>query len=183
MISAMAGQAVASWQDDYGCSMIDYDVVGPLHIAASAVALWAGGLVAVARKGTAYHRRIGWVFVAAMALVNVTALLVYRLTGAVTPFHVAAVFSLATVIAGVVPVRRKSPPRFWLWRHATWMAGSYVGLWAAAVAETATRLRVFPFWWAVFAATTLTMAVGAVMMSRMIPVSINSLRRPGTDPQ
>jgi hypothetical protein len=40
-----------------------------------------------------------------MALLNGTPLAIYRLSGSVGPFHVAALFSLATVAAGVaVPV-------------------------------------------------------------------------------
>lgn len=147
------------------------------HLSAAGIALATGGMVALARKGTRSHRRIGWLYTVAMVLVNGTALMPFRLTGAITPFHVAAVFSLATVITGIVPVRRRSPGTTWLWRHATWMGGSYVGLWAAAVAETVTRLHLLPFWWAVVAASGLTIGVGALVLSRTIPVSIRRLRR------
>ena len=42
-----------------------------------------------------------------MVGLNVTALSIYRLTGVFGPFHWAALFSLATIVAGVVPVRRR----------------------------------------------------------------------------
>lgn len=156
--------------------MMAGDLLGPVHVTAAVTALVAGGLVAVARKGTRYHGRVGWMYVGAMFAVNGTALLLYRLTGTVTPFHVAATFSLVTLVAGVMPATRKSPPRIWLWRHATWMTGSYVSLCAAAVAETMTRMRILSFWWAVLSATALTVAVGMAMMSRMIPGSIRRIR-------
>jgi len=153
------------------------EVIALGHLSAAVAALVTGGLVGFARKGTRTHGRLGWVYALAMVLVNGTALLLFRLTGAITPFHVAAVLSLATLIAGLVPVLRRSPEKVWLWRHATWMAGSYVGLWAAAVAETVTRLHLLPFWWAVAAASMLTVGVGTLVMSRTIPASIRRIAR------
>ena len=103
-----------------------------------------GLFVTVANKGTAVHRRAGWIHAASMLGVNVTALMLYQLTGRFGPFHAAAVFSLLTLVAGVVPARRRNGPQ-WVGRHAYWMSGSYVGLVAAAAAETLTRIPTTPF--------------------------------------
>ena len=134
--------------------------LGAAHVVLAVSALVAGAAVALGRKGTSFHRRAGWTYLASMVGVNVTALSIYRLFGSFGPFHWAAAFSLATIAAGLVPVRRRAN-RYWLWRHAYWMSGSYVGLWAAAVAETLTRSRALPFWWLVSIGTVVTMVAGA----------------------
>lgn len=153
-------------------------MLGLLHVAFSVLALCAGGAVALTPKGDPAHRRRGQVYVAAMVGLNVTALSIYRLLGVFGPFHWAAVFSLATIVAGMIPVRRRSD-RFWVWRHAYWMSGSYVGLWAAAVAETLTRSSVLPFWWMVGIATTVVMGVGGAMVSAMVPRAVARMKGRG----
>lgn len=115
--------------------------LGQFHLATALVSLAAGAVVLLQRKGTRQHRRIGWVYVVAMISLNVSALLIYRLTGTFGPFHVAAFISLATLIAGVSAAwRRKRGDRDWVRRHYEFMSWSYVGLVAAAVAEVATRV-------------------------------------------
>ena len=134
--------------------------LGQLHFVSALVALGAGAFVLLDRKGTTRHRRVGWTYALAMLLLNATALLIYRLTASFGPFHVAALVSLATLLAGVVPMRRRCPAN-WLERHYFFMSYSYLGLLAAAVAETATRvpaIRAFaggptPAFWLVVALT------------------------------
>jgi uncharacterized membrane protein len=113
---------------------------GQVHVASAIVALVAGAWIVWRPKGTATHRRIGWLYAASMLTLNVTALMIYRLTGTFGPFHVAAIFSLATLIIGIVPAWRRRPVRTWLDQHYFWMTYSYLGLLAATVAETATRI-------------------------------------------
>jgi uncharacterized membrane protein len=115
-------------------------LTGQIHFASAIVALAAGTWVVARPKGTATHRRMGWVYAISMLILNVTALLIYRLTGWFGPFHVAALISLATLIAGITSVWRRRPVGKWLDRHYFWMAYSYLGLLAATVAETATRV-------------------------------------------
>jgi uncharacterized membrane protein len=74
--------------------------LGWTHTAAALAALIAGAAVLLTRKGTRRHRQLGWAYAVSMLLLNVTALLIYRLFGRFGPFHVGALFSLVTVIAG-----------------------------------------------------------------------------------
>jgi uncharacterized membrane protein len=150
--------------------------LGWLHFGTALLGLATGVLVAVARKGTNYHRQMGWAYVGAMLAVNLTALLIYRLLGHFGPFHVAALFSLATVAAGMLPVMRRKPPKIWLRIHAYWMAGSYVGLWAAAVAETSSRTSWLPFWLTVGTASVLVSVIGAVLVLRLVPTAIADMK-------
>jgi len=112
---------------------------GQVHLASAIVALAAGAWIVWRPKGTATHRRVGWLYAASMLTLNVTALMIYRLTGTFGPFHIAALVSLVTLIAGIIPAWRRRPAN-WLDRHYFWMAYSYLGLLAATVAETATRV-------------------------------------------
>jgi len=114
-------------------------LTGQVHVASAIVALAAGAWIIWRPKGTATHRRVGWVYAAGMLTLNVTALMIYRLTGTFGPFHIAALVSLVTLIIGLVPAWRRQPAN-WLDHHYFWMAYSYLGLLAATVAETATRV-------------------------------------------
>src|SRR5687768_9346503 len=74
--------------------------LGWTHTVAAVTALVAGAAVLLTTKGTRRHRQLGWTYVVSMLLLNVTALMIYRLFGRFGPFHVGAVFSLITVVAG-----------------------------------------------------------------------------------
>jgi len=112
--------------------------LGAAHLAAACVALLPRLVVLLERKGTPAHRSFGATYVAAMIALNVTALGIYRLTGQFGPFHVLALISLAAVARGTLAVLRRSPG--WLVRHYYNMAGSYLGLLAAACAEVVARV-------------------------------------------
>jgi uncharacterized membrane protein len=119
--------------------------IGWVHFAIAIAAIAAGGLVALTPKATPRHRMMGRTYGGLMVVLNVTAFLIYDLFGRFGPFHFAAVFSLITVILGWIPVRRRKDER-WMRQHAYWMSGSYVGLLAAAAAETLSRIPETPFW-------------------------------------
>jgi len=150
-------------------------IIAVLHVGLALVALGAGFVVCLTRKGTRTHVRWGWTYAVAMIGLNGTALMLYRLLGHFGPFHVAALFSLVTVVAGLVPAVRKAD-RFWLLRHGYWMAGSYVGLWAAAVAEVTTRMDLLPFWWMTALASSVVGATGAAMVLRFVPGAIRGMK-------
>lgn len=122
--------------------------IGLFHLVVSLTALGSGAMVFFRRKGTRQHRQLGWVYLASMLSLNVSALLIYRLFGGFGPFHVAAIISLVTVLFGLRTAiisqrrRRAGRPRDpkWIEHHYFWMAYSYVGLMAAAVSEVATRV-------------------------------------------
>jgi uncharacterized membrane protein len=157
--------------------------LGWIHTIAALAALVTGAAVLLTRKGTRRHRQLGWAYVVSMLLLNGTALLIYRLSGRFGPFHVGAVFSLVTVVAGVAAAlgarrargRRNVAERARaLERHYPFMTWSYVGLVAAAVSEIATRvpmLRPRPgqglaFGTTVAVATLLVVGVGAQLIRR-----------------
>lgn len=159
--------------------------LGQLHLATALLALAAGAWVVLRPKGTIVHRRVGWVYAVSMLIMNGTALLIYRLTGRFGPFHVAALASLATLIAGIIPAWRRRPVGNWIEHHYYWMAYSYLGLVAAAVAETATRVpsvQAFAggptpaFWLTVVIATVAVFIIGARVIRRRFEPTVGPLR-------
>ena len=105
-----------------------------------------GGCIFLARKGTWAHVRAGWGYVVSMACLNGTALALYNLTGGFNTFHALALFSLATVAAGVAQVLGRRRWRKWMWRHYQYMAWSYVGLLAATCNEAFVRIPPLQRW-------------------------------------
>lgn len=148
--------------------------LGRVHLGLAIGALLLGLLVVIGPKGTRRHRKVGQGYVAAMIGLNVTALMIYRLFGHFGPFHVAAVISLLTVVAGFISARRRSRDR-WVEAHAYWMSWSYVGLLAAAVSEALTRIPESPFWWMVALATAAVIGAGALVIYRRVPRILRAL--------
>ncbi len=146
--------------------------LGWIHTAAAIVSLVLGAAVLLRAKGTRNHRRLGWTYLAAMVLLNVTALAIYRLTGSFGPFHIAAVLSLASVTAGVIPAVRRRPAITWVERHYWWMTYSYLGLIAAAAAEVTTRVPGINFWWTVLLASVAVFAIGAPIIRRRAGITL-----------
>lgn len=115
------------------------------------------------KKGTRFHKRLGYTYAVSMLMVNATAFGIYRLMHTFGPFHVAALISLATLIAGLVPAMRKNRKPDWMLHHLSYMYWSVIGLYAAFFSEMAVRLRIpAAFGMLVFAATGITVLVGFV---------------------
>jgi uncharacterized membrane protein len=148
------------------------DPFGLVHALIGIAALLVGFAVLVSRKGTRRHRLMGRWYVAAMVVLNLTALMIYDLFGRFGPFHVAALVSLATTIAGFVPAYRRRPPVAWMERHAVLMCWSYVGLLAAFIAEIAARVPGVGFGPAVAGATAITIGGGAILIHTRIARAI-----------
>ena len=160
--------------------------IGGLHFATAIAALVAGAWVLARRKGTRSHRRAGWVYVGSMLALNVTALLIYRLTGTFGPFHIAAFVSLGTVIAGILPMLQRPRRAKWLEKHYFFMTYSYLGLVAAAVAETSTRVTAVQefaggptptFWITVAIATFAVMGIGSRLVRSRVEPTLRPFRR------
>lgn len=121
-------------------------------------------------KGTRLHRNVGWTYVLAMLIVNVTALGVYGMSGRWGPFHWLALVSLAALGAGLVPALRRPGGRRsagWLGYHSHFMAWSAIGLACAGASQLAVQF--WPGWTAVIVATGLTMLAGNALIRRSLP--------------
>ena len=158
----------------------DLDWFGLAHSIIGIAAMVSGVVVMAISKGTATHRLCGAFYVVAMVLLNASALAIYDFSGGFNTFHVFAILSLMTVVAGWVPALLRRRGSRWHLQHARYMAWSYVGLVAAFAAEIATRLPPFrsgrAFGIAVGGATLAVIAAGAVLIQRHVPQAVSRLR-------
>lgn len=137
--------------------------IGLIHLIASIFALVFGSWVLVAEKGTPFHRKIGYLYAISMALLIITALMIYRLFGMFGIFHIAALVSLITLACGMIPAVLRKPEKSWLNWHFISMYWSVMGLYAAFVAEILTRVPQTKFFWMVGLATFGVMAIANVI--------------------
>jgi uncharacterized membrane protein len=142
------------------------EFVGRFHLIASISALVFGLWVLLIRKGTSAHRWLGYAYFFNMLGLNISAMLIYRLTGHFGPFHAAAIASFLTLLAGFFPAYLRYPRKGWLELHYEFMNWSYVGLVAAAVSEVLTRMPSSLFWGAVLAGSLAVFVVGGVLIVR-----------------
>jgi uncharacterized membrane protein len=143
-----------------------YSAIAHAHVIAAIAAMLLGAVVFLNRKGSRLHVQVGIGYVVSMLIMNATALAINRLSGTVNAFHVGAVFSLATLMAGWVPAIRRKPRDRWLRYHFEFMSWSYVGLIAAAVSEAGTRLPNAPFVGAVLAGSAAVFLLGGILIVR-----------------
>ncbi len=133
---------------------------GFIHLLAALIALIFGTLVLASRKGTARHKKLGYIYVVSMVALNVTSYLIYNLFGKWGAFHYAAVVSTFTLLAGFIPVVTQKPRNSWVYLHISFMYYSVIGLYAAFASEVLVRIPGVGFWWVVMGATVVVMMAG-----------------------
>jgi uncharacterized membrane protein len=112
---------------------------GLIHLAVSIMAMATGLFVLVSTKGTKKHKRVGYIYSFSMLLLNLTALLIYRLYGRFGIFHWFAVASTLTLLGGLYPVLTRTSKNYLL-THFKFMYWSVIGLYCAFMAEVFSRL-------------------------------------------
>ena len=162
-------------------------ILGYGHVAFGVIALALGLVIFRITKGSQLHRVLGYLYVAAMLGLNLTALMIYRVFGTFGPFHVLALISLAAVGAGLLPAYYKRPPGKWLRRHYEGIGWSYVGLLAATAAEIAVRLPFvqgvgLAFGIATFVASVVVIFIGAFVLYRYRDQVVAGVQPPRAGP-
>lgn len=117
-----------------------YDMTGHIHLLSAIVSLLFGFLVFTSKKGTKQHKIFGYIYFASMLILSGTALMIYRLSGSFNILHIAALVSIVSISLGMWNVLLKRPKTGWLPGHYEFMVWSYIGLLAALVAESSTRI-------------------------------------------
>ena len=149
--------------------------LGMVHVVFASTALLMGALVLLLKKGTRLHRTTGHLYFTSMLGLNLSGLFIFNLYGRFGPFHIMAIFSLATLLSGMVPVIVRRPRGGWLELHARFMSWSYVGLLAAAVSEGTTRIPDWPFAAAVIIPSAFVVAVGGVLIQKRMRTAFGQL--------
>jgi len=112
---------------------------GLIHLIVSLLALLTGTWVLFTKKGTSRHKKIGYVYVVSMVIVNATAFMIYNLWGKWGLFHWTALVSSITLLLGMLPMIIKKPADY-ISYHFGFMYWSVVGLYGAFVAEVMVRI-------------------------------------------
>jgi uncharacterized membrane protein len=143
-----------------------HSTTGLVHLVSSVAAVFLGTAVLLGTKGTLTHKRVGYAYVVAMLILNLTAFMIYRLFGRFGPFHVAAVVSTISLIGGMVPVLVRHRIAQWFQWHMRFMYYSVIGLYAALASEIIVRVPGIRFWWSVAGATFLIVFLGVYLFER-----------------
>ncbi|MGH6770766.1 MAG: DUF2306 domain-containing protein [Xanthobacteraceae bacterium] len=88
--------------------LLDADPAIQVHAFAAMAAFVLGAVQFAAPKGTLRHRMIGWIWVALMAVVSVSAFWIHelRLWGPWSPIHLLAIFTLIMLPLAVLHARQ-----------------------------------------------------------------------------
>lgn len=156
--------------------------LGWVHTVFGLVALVSGTGVILMVKGSRMHRTVGHVYVTSMLALNVSALLIYRLTGHFNAFHAFALFSFVNLLGGMGTVLLRRPKRRWLPMHAAFLTGSYVGVVAATAAEIVSRVPGWHFGLSVGVATLVITGIGAYLIATRMEGALKKMnhQRPET---
>jgi uncharacterized membrane protein len=157
--------------------MLSFSTIGWIHTVFGLLSLLNGTAVILLPKSNKLgHRFWGYFYFFCMVATNVTSLAMYQLNGRFNMFHWFALFSLLTLILGMLPLfRSRINNPFWLPRHAHFMAGSYVGVVLATAAEITSRVPGWEFGTAVGLTTAVGGIIGFVLIARYTPQAIANL--------
>lgn len=72
--------------------------LGWVHLASAMTAMAAGAIVLAGAKGTILHKRISYLYILAMIVVNATAFGIYNLTGKFGVFHILAIIACSPLL-------------------------------------------------------------------------------------
>ena len=114
-------------------------LTGQTHVLLAALALVLGPLIFTRPKGTRTHKWLGYGYLGAMLVVNISALAMYELSRGPNLFHFFAVVSLVSIVPGFICVLRGA-----IVSHYFFMSWSYFGLLAAFLSQVATQTGAIP---------------------------------------
>lgn len=142
-----------------------FSTIGYIHLGFAIVSMITGPIVVLNTKGTTFHKRMGYVYVANMLLLNISSFFISNFNG-FSIFHFFAIVSLLTIFGGMYAVLKKH--KNWIYSHYYFMSWSVVGLYCAFWSEVGTRFvnNMQEFWWAVAIATFFTAFTGAIIINK-----------------
>lgn len=143
-----------------------HSTIGLIHLISAIAALLFGTFVLITTKGTGLHRRMGYGYASSMLVLNGTAFGLYNLFQGFGPFHIAAIISLITLLAGMLPFYLKYAANRKMEHHIAWMYYSVIGLYAAFASEIIVRIPGAPFSLMIGIATVVVMIVGRFYFNR-----------------
>lgn len=143
--------------------------IGAGHLVAASLSLCAGAFQLIRTRRDALHRRVGYAYVSAMAVNNVSSLTISKFTGGFNVFHALALYSSASVGLAIRPMLATPRPYQWRRIHYQWVAWSYAGLCAAALTEFLVRVVMLPGWLGATVGTPPAIVLGGLLIRRFAP--------------
>ena len=105
------------------------------HVVLGFASLIFGTVVLLRPKGTTFHVLMGRGYVFSMLALCATSFGIYDMFGGFGIFHVAAIFSLISIGAGIGAALFRRKLKGWIYWHYQFMAWSYIGLLGATSNE------------------------------------------------
>ncbi len=107
-----------------------------IHVIAGLLALSTGCVLFFNPKRSALHKRLGYIYVLTLTLVDFSGLTMYVMKGSgINAFHFLAVGNLIALYGGLFAIIFKRPFKRWYRFHYYMISWSYVGLVTAALVE------------------------------------------------
>jgi len=151
--------------------------IGLIHTIFASIAVITGAIVILNNKGTQFHKKVGYVYVISMLIMNATAFGIYRLFGGFGVFHVLALLSLFALLGGMYPILNRKKVKDWYIKHLEVMSWSVVGLYAALAAEIGVRFfekeMFFPI---VGISSGLITTIGAILIRNRKKYELNKMK-------
>lgn len=142
-----------------------HSTIGLLHTIAATLAMLFGTMVLFNKKGTLFHKRLGYIYVFMMLFLNISSFFVINF-GGFSIFHFFAIVSLLTIFGAMIPTLRRS--KNWYSYHYYFMSWSVVGLYCAFWSELGTRFvgNMQQFWWIIVLAIVITSFIGSRIINK-----------------
>jgi uncharacterized membrane protein len=116
-----------------------HNYYGGIHLLTGIICVISAVIILFSEKGTEFHKKIGYVYVGCIILMNFSSFGVTEfVNGSFGPFHFGSLVSLFFTIIGTDAAIRKKGPN-WLRRHYYYINGSIIGLFAAFFVEAVFR--------------------------------------------
>ena len=134
-----------------------HNVYGLFHVITATIAMISAIIVLLSKKGTVFHKKVGYVYISCIVLLNISSFGVMEFVkGQPGPFHFGAIISLIFTALGIIPAIRKTNKN-WLRKHYYYINGSVIGLFSAFFVES-----VFRSFESKVVVTTVTIAISMV---------------------
>ena len=116
-----------------------------IHVVCGLLALYAGCVLLFKPKQSSLHKRLGYLYVVTLTLVDLTGLAMYAIKGTgIHAFHFLAIGNLIALYGGLFAIIFKRPLKRWYRFHYYMISWSYVGLVTATLVEILVKSMASP---------------------------------------
>jgi len=144
-----------------------------IHIILAVACLGIGIGIFYQTKGTKKHKTLGFLYLSALILVNITAYLITDQSG--VPLSV--IISIITLFCGFLPVLLRRPKKNWFKIHAYLMCWSYVVLFDAGASQLISKIPAFQNPLGFIVPTLIMIFIGARLINSKVPKILSNFKQ------